>query len=77
MELETLKGIIKEVLNVDESEIHEETTFAGDLGVDSLDAFQIVMGIEEAFNIEITAERAKKINTVRDALELITELKEE
>ncbi len=74
MVLETLKGIIKEVLNVDESEIHEETTFAGDLGVDSLDAFQIAMGIEEAFNIEILPERAEKLNTVRDAIELITEL---
>lgn len=75
MELETLKGIMKEILNVDESEIHEETTFVGDLGVDSLDAFQIVMEIEEVFCIEISAKKAEKINTVKDALELIKELR--
>ena len=53
MELEKLKKIIVEVLNVDEDEISEDTTFIDDLGADSLDIFQIIMGIEEEFDIEI------------------------
>ena len=46
MELEKLKKIIVEVLNVDKDEITEDTTFIDDLGADSLDIFQIIMGIE-------------------------------
>ena len=52
MEFEKLKKIIAEVLNVDEEEITMETTFVDDLGADSLDIFQIIMGIEEEFDIE-------------------------
>ena len=58
MEFEKLKGIIADVLNVDENEITMETTFVDDLGADSLDVFQIIMGIEEEFDIEIDQERA-------------------
>lgn len=47
MEFEKLKKIIAEVLNVDEEEITMDTTFVDDLGADSLDIFQIIMGIEE------------------------------
>ena len=61
MELEKLKDIIAEVLNVDPSEITEDTTFVDDLGADSLDVFQIIMGIEEEFDIEIDTEDAEKI----------------
>ena len=71
MELEKLKKIIVEVLNVDEDEISEETTFIDDLGADSLDIFQIIMGIEEEFDIEIPNEEAEKISTVGDAVEQI------
>lgn len=71
MEFEKLKKVIVEVLNVDPEEISLSTTFADDLGADSLDVFQIIMGIEEEFNIEIDAEVAEKINTVEDAVELI------
>lgn len=71
MELEKLKKIIAEVLNVDENEITEETRFTDDLGVDSLDVFQIIMGIEEAFDVEIANEDAEKIVTVADAVEQI------
>ncbi|MCI7130742.1 MAG: acyl carrier protein [Lachnospiraceae bacterium] len=71
MELEKLKKIIVEVLNVDEDEISEETTFIDDLGADSLDIFQIIMGIEEEFDIEIPTEEAEKISTVGDAVEQI------
>lgn len=71
MELDKLRTIIAEVLCVDPKEITEETTFVDDLCADSLDLYQIVMGIEETFEIEITAENAEKIHTVGEAMELI------
>ena len=71
MEFEKLKKIIAEVLNVDEEEITMETTFVDDLGADSLDVFQIIMGLEEEFDIEIPNEEAEKIVTVGDAVEKI------
>lgn len=71
MEFEKLQKIISEVLNVDEDEITMETTFVDDLGADSLDVFQIIMGIEEEFDIEIANEEAENIVTVADALEQI------
>ena len=71
MEFEKLKEIIIDVLNVNENDITMETTFVDDLGADSLDVFQIIMGIEEAFDIEIENEDAEKIVTVGDAVEQI------
>ncbi len=71
MEFEKVKKIIAEVLNVDEEEITMETTFIDDLGADSLDVFQIIMGLEEEFDIEIPNEEAEKIVTVGDAVEQI------
>ena len=71
MEFEKLKKVIAEVLNVDTEEITMETTFTDDLGADSLDVFQIIMGIEEEFDIEIPTEEAEKISTVEEAIELI------
>ena len=71
MEFEKLKKIIAEVLNVDEEELTMDTTFVDDLGADSLDIFQIIMGIEEEFDIEIANEEAEKIVTVGDAVEQI------
>ncbi|MCH5269548.1 MAG: acyl carrier protein [Lachnospiraceae bacterium] len=71
MEFEKLKKVIAEVLNVDPEEITMETTFMDDLGADSLDVFQIIMGIEEEFDIEIPAEKAEKISTVEEAVEMI------
>ena len=71
MEFEKLKKIIAEVLNVDEEEITMETTFVDDHGADSLDVFQIIMGLEEEFDIEIPNEEAEKIVTVGDAVEQI------
>ena len=71
MEFEKLKKVIAEVLNVDPEEIAMETTFSEDLGADSLDVFQIIMGIEEEFDIEVPAEQAEKISTVEEAVELI------
>ena len=63
--------IIVDVLNVDENEITMDTTFIDDLGADSLDVFQIIMGLEEEFDIEIPNEQAEKIVTVGDAVEQI------
>ena len=71
MEFEKLQKIIAEVLNVDTEEITLDTTFVDDLGADSLDVFQIIMGIEEEFDIEIPNEEAEKIVTVGDAVEQI------
>ena len=71
MEFQKLKEIIVDVLNVDEDDIKMETTFVDDLGADSLDIFQIIMGIEEAFDVEIENEDAEKIVTVGDAVEQI------
>jgi len=71
MEFEKLLKIIGEVLNVGEDEITMETTFVDDLGADSLDVFQIIMGIEEEFDIEIANEDAENIVTVADAIEQI------
>lgn len=71
MEFEKLQEIIAEVLNVDADEITMDTTFVDDLGADSLDVFQIIMGIEEEFDIEIPNEEAEKIVSVGDAVEQI------
>lgn len=71
MELDKLKKIIIEVLNVDESEITLDTKFIDDLGADSLDVYQIIMGIEEEFDIEIETDDAESIVTVADAVEQI------
>lgn len=71
MEFEKIKEIIADVLNVDKDEITKDTTFVDDLGADSLDIFQIIMGIEEAFDIEIENDEAEKIVTVGDAVEQI------
>ena len=71
MEFEKLKSIIMDVLNQDTQEITMESTFVDDLGADSLDIFQIIMGIEEEFDIEIPNEAAEQIVTVGDAVEQI------
>ena len=71
MEFEKLQQIIAEVLNIDPEEITMETTFVDDLGADSLDVFQIIMGIEEVFDIEVPAEEAEKITNVEEAVAMI------
>ena len=71
MEFEKIRDIIAEVLNLDTEEITMESSFIDDLGADSLDVFQIIMGIEETFDIEIDNEEAEKIVTVGDAVEQI------
>ena len=71
MEFEKLQKIIAEVLNVEADDITLDTTFEDDLGADSLDVFQIIMGIEQEFDIQIDTDAAEKIKTVADAVNQI------
>ena len=64
MELEKIKAIIAEVLNIDADSITEDTTFVDDLGADSLDLFELVMALEEEYNVEIPSEDLEKLTTV-------------
>jgi acyl carrier protein len=66
-----VKGIIAERLGVEEGEITPEASFVDDLGADSLDTVELVMALEEEFNIEISDEDAEKITTVKDAVKYI------
>jgi acyl carrier protein len=59
------------VLGVDESDIDMDTTFIDDLGADSLDVAQIIMGIEEEFDVTVDSDVASNVTTVGQALELI------
>ena len=68
MEFEKLQAIIAEVLNIEPEEVTMQSTFVDDLGADSLDIFQIIMGIEEEFDIEIPDEDAEKLTTVGEAI---------
>lgn len=72
---EKLKGIIVDQLGVEESLIKEEATFVDDLSADSLDIVELVMSIEEEFNMEIPDEDAEKIVTVGDVVKYISENK--
>ncbi len=71
MEFEKLQSIIASVLNIETDDITPDTSFVEELGADSLDISQIIMGIEEEFDIEISNEAAEGIVTVRDAVEQI------
>ncbi len=66
-----VKEIIVEQLGVNESEVTSEAKFVDDLGADSLDLVELVMALEEEYNIEISDEEAEKILTVGDAIEYI------
>lgn len=71
MELERLISAIAEVLDLDESKINADSKFVEDLGADSLDVLEIIMGIEEEFGIQIPTNAAESIVTVGDAFEAI------
>ena len=75
MELEKIKAIIAEVLNIDADSITADTTFVDDLGADSLDIFQIIIGIEEEYDIELENEAVEQIQTVGDAIEALRAIK--
>ena len=71
MEFEKLKEIIADVLNINPDNITPETRFVEDLGADSLDVFQIIVGIENYFEITIEDFQAEQISTVEDAVKEI------
>lgn len=68
-----IKEIVAEQLGVDEAQVTNESSFMDDLGADSLDTVELVMALEEEFDIEISDENAEKIQTVQDAIDYITE----
>ncbi|MBE0595806.1 MAG: acyl carrier protein [Desulfuromonadales bacterium] len=70
---ERVKQIVAEQLGVDEDQVVSEASFMDDLGADSLDTVELVMALEEEFDIEISDEDAEKIQTVQDAVDYITE----
>lgn len=71
MNLEQVKGIIVDQLGVDEEAVVMEASFIEDLGADSLDIVELIMALEEEFDIEIPDEEAEKIVTVGDAVNYI------
>ena len=71
MEFEKIRTIIAEQLGKDESEITMETNFTDDLGADSLDLFQIISELEEAFDMEFPQDDLDKVKTVGDAVNYI------
>lgn len=71
MEFERVKSVIVDQLSVDADEVTLEASFVDDLGADSLDVVELIMGLETEFDIEIPDEDAEKISTVGDAVEYI------
>ena len=68
-----MKKIIVEQLGVDEVDVTPTASFVEDLNADSLDLVELIMSLEEEFNLEISDEDAEKIHTVNDALEYVQE----
>lgn len=69
--LERIKEIIAEQLNLDADEIKAETSFKDDLGADSLDLFEVVMSIEEEYDVEIPPEEVSGLNTVAEVIDYL------
>lgn len=70
---ERIKQIVAEQLGVDEDQVTAEASFMDDLGADSLDTVELVMALEEEFDIEISDEDAEKIQTVQNAIDYVEE----
>lgn len=75
MVLDKVKEMISEQFNISEEEITIDTSFADDLNADSLDIFQIIMAIEEEYEMEISNDEAERVSTVGDVVEYIKEQK--
>ncbi len=69
--IDDVKEVVVEQLNVDKNEITEDSKFAEDLGADSLDVVELVMALEEKFDIEIPDDQAEHITTIGDAVRYI------
>jgi len=74
MEFEKVQGIVADVLNISKEEVLPDATFIDDLGADSLDVFQIIMGIEEEFDIEVDNKEAENIRTVQDVVDQLKKI---
>lgn len=72
---EEMKELIAEGLNIDESRITEEASFKDDLGADSLDLFELVMSLEDKYDVEIPSEELEKLVTVGDVIKYIEDHK--
>ena len=70
-----VKAIVVEQLGVDEAEVTIDSTFIDDLGADSLDIVELIMALEEEFNVEIPDDVAEKIKTVKDTVKYIDSAK--
>jgi acyl carrier protein len=70
-----VKAVVVEQLNVGADEVKPESKFADDLGADSLDVVELVMALEEKFDIEIPDDQAEKIQTVQNAVDFIESIK--
>ena len=68
---ERVKGIVAEQLGIGIDEINNESSFIDDLGADSLDTVELVMALEEEFDLEISDEQADNISTVQSAIDYI------
>ena len=72
-EFERVKSVIVDQLGVDEDDVTMEASFVDDLGADSLDIVELIMGLETEFDLEIPDDQAEKISTVGDAVNYIKE----
>ena len=75
MTFDTIKDIIIDQLQVEESDVNMDTNLMKDLSADSLDAVEIIMAIEDTFGIEIPDEDAEKFQTVEDLVKYVEEIK--
>ncbi|MBW6488053.1 acyl carrier protein [Sulfurimonas sp.] len=69
--LDDIKAVVVEQLSVSADEVKEDSKFVEDLGADSLDVVELVMALEEKFDIEIPDDEAEKIRTVKDVVDYI------
>ncbi len=69
--LEKIKAIVSEQLDVAQDEVTPEASFVDDLGADSLDLTELIMAMEDEFDLEIDDEEAQKLRTVQDAIKYI------
>lgn len=69
--IERMRELISEQLNCDAEMITPDTSFKDDLGADSLDLFELVMALEDEYNVEIPAEELAELNTVGDVIEYL------
>lgn len=74
--LEEIKEMLEDSLGVDAAAVTEETSFKEDLGIDSLDLFELVMALEEKYDVEIPTEELEQMATVGDVISYVTAHKE-